>query len=78
MTQKTGPESAEPRAGNLTGPARQVHQAALAEFARIGQRPARSKLERLARSLGASPDPCQPRSASAGPAARRLPGSQSR
>ena len=56
MTQQTGPESAEPRAGNLTGPARQVHQAALAEFARIGQPPARSELERLARSLGASPD----------------------
>ena len=56
MTQQTGPESAEPRAGNLTGPARQVHQAALAEFARTGQPPVRSKLERLARSLGASPD----------------------
>ena len=56
MTQQTGPESAEPRAGNLTGPARQVHQAVLAEFARTGQPPARSELERLARSLGASPD----------------------
>ena len=56
MTQQTGPESAEPRAGNLTGPARQVHQAVLAEFARTGQPPACSKLERLARSLGASPD----------------------
>ena len=57
MTQQTGPASAEPRAGNLTGPARQLHQAALAEFARIGQPPARSELQRLARSLGASPDP---------------------
>jgi Alkylmercury lyase len=56
MTQQTGPESAEPRADNLTGPARQVHQAALAEFARTGQPPVRSKLERLTRSLGASPD----------------------
>ena len=42
--------------GNLTGPARQVHQAVLAEFARTGQPPVRSELERLARSLGASPD----------------------
>jgi len=56
MTQQTGPESAEPRARNLAGPARQVHQAALAEFARTGQPPARGELERLARSLGASPD----------------------
>jgi hypothetical protein len=56
MTQQNGPQSAEPRAGKLTGPARQVHQTALAEFARTGQPPARSELERLARSLGASPD----------------------
>ena len=53
---QTGPESAEPRAGHLTGPARQVHQAALAELARTGRPPARSELQRLARSLGASPD----------------------
>ena len=56
MTEQTGPESAEPRAGNLTGPARQVHQAALAGFARTGEPPARSELERLPRTLGPSPD----------------------
>ena len=41
---------------SLTGPARQVHQAVLAAFARTGQPPARSDLDRLARNLGASPD----------------------
>ncbi len=56
MRRKTGPEPAESRAGGLTGPARQVHQAAVAEFARSGRPPARSELERLARSLGASAD----------------------
>ena len=56
MAQQNGPESAEPRAGNLTGPARQVHQAVLAEFTRTGQPPARGELQRLAWSLGASPD----------------------
>ena len=44
------------RADGLSGPARQVHQAMLAAFARTGQPPARSELERLARSHGASPD----------------------
>lgn len=56
MTQKTGPQPDGRRADTLTGPARQVHQAVLAAFARTGQPPARSELERLARSLGASPD----------------------
>lgn len=56
MTQQTGPDSAEPRAGHLTSPARQLHQAALAEFARTGQPPPRSELERMARRLRVSPD----------------------
>jgi hypothetical protein len=38
------------RADGLSGPARQVHRAVLAAFARTGQPPARSELERLARS----------------------------
>ena len=56
MTQNTGPQPGGCRAEGLTGPARQVHQAALAAFARTGQPPARSELERLARRLGASPE----------------------
>ncbi len=56
MTQNTGPQPGGRRAESLTDPARQVHQAVLAAFARTGQPPARSELERLARSLGASPD----------------------
>jgi hypothetical protein len=36
------------RADGLSGPARQVHRVVLAAFARTGQRPARSELERLA------------------------------
>jgi len=56
MTSKTGPEPGRRRADGLSGPARQVHQAMLAAFARTGQPPARSELERLARSHGASPD----------------------
>ncbi len=56
MTQKTSPEPDGCRANSLTGPARQVHQAVLAAFARTGQPPARNELERVARSVGASPD----------------------
>jgi hypothetical protein len=56
MTQNTGPQPDSRRAESLTGQARQVHQAVLAAFARTGQPPARSQLERLARSIGASPD----------------------
>jgi hypothetical protein len=44
------------RADGLSGPARQVHQAVLAAFARTGQRPARSELERLARRADVSLD----------------------
>ena len=53
MTQETGPQPGGCRAEGLTGPARQVHQAVLTTFARTGQPPARSELERLARNLGA-------------------------
>jgi hypothetical protein len=56
MTWRTGPQPDGRRAGSLTGPARQVYQAVLAAFARTGQPPARSELERLARNLGTSPD----------------------
>ena len=56
MTRKTGPEPAAAAPSGLTGPARQMHQAVLAAFASTGLPPARSELERLARSLGASPD----------------------
>ncbi len=56
MTRKTGPEPGKCRAGGLSGPARQVHQAVLAAFARTGQPPARGELERLARRPGAGPD----------------------
>jgi hypothetical protein len=56
MTWRTGPQPDGRRAESLTGPARQVYQAVLAAFARTGQPPARSELDRLARNLGASPD----------------------
>jgi alkylmercury lyase-like protein len=56
MSQNTGPQPDGCRTEGLTGPARQVHQAVLAAFTRTRQPPARSELERLARSLGASPD----------------------
>ena len=56
MTKKTGPEPGRCRAGGLSDLARQVHRSALAAFARTGQPPARSELERLARSQGAGPD----------------------
>ena len=56
MSQNTGPQPGGCRTEGLTGPARQVHQAVLATFARTGQPPARSELERLARSLGGSPE----------------------
>jgi len=56
MTQNTGPQPDGCHTEGLTGPARHVHQAVLAAFTRTGQPPARSELERLARSLGASPD----------------------
>jgi hypothetical protein len=55
MTRKAGPEPGRRRADGLSGPARQVHQAVLAAFARTGQPPARSELERLARDHGACP-----------------------
>ena len=56
MPRKTGPQPDGRRAESLTGPARQVHQAVLAAFARTGQPPTRGELEQFARSLGASPD----------------------
>jgi hypothetical protein len=56
MTWRTGPRPDGHHAESLTVPARQVYQAVLAAFTRTGQPPARSELERLARSLGASPD----------------------
>ena len=56
MTWRTGPQPDGRRAESLTVPARQAYQAVLAAFARTGQPPARSELERLARNLGASPD----------------------
>jgi len=57
MTQETGPAPSKCRAaGDLTGPARQVHLAVLAAFTATGQPPARSDLERLARATGADPD----------------------
>jgi hypothetical protein len=56
MTQNTGPQPDGCRAESLTGPARQVRQEVLAAFGRTGQPPARSELERLARTLGASLD----------------------
>ncbi len=56
MAQKAGSEPGKCRADVLTGPARQVHQAVLEAFTRTGQPPARSELERLARSHGAGQD----------------------
>ena len=55
MTQKTSPEPGGCRAEGLSGPARQVHRAVLAAFARTGQPPGRGELERIARSHGADP-----------------------
>lgn len=56
MTKKISRQPVGSRTGNLTGPARQVHQAVLAEFVRSGQPPSRTDLEQLARNLGSSPD----------------------
>ncbi|MGH3410428.1 MAG: organomercurial lyase, partial [Streptosporangiaceae bacterium] len=56
VIQKASPRPDGGRAGGLTGPARQVRQAVLTALARTGQPLARSEMERLARSLGASPD----------------------
>jgi hypothetical protein len=56
MFKKTRPEPGGCRADGLSGPARQVHRAVLAAFARTGQPPARGELERLARGHGAEPD----------------------
>jgi ubiquinone/menaquinone biosynthesis C-methylase UbiE len=56
MTRKTRPEPGVCRADGLSAPARQVHLAVLASFARTGQPPARAELERLADSHGADPD----------------------
>jgi hypothetical protein len=56
MTKKTGPQPGSCRADSLSGPARQVHQAVLAAFARTGQPPARSDLERLACGQRADPE----------------------
>jgi len=56
MTQKTCPEPGGCRADGLSAPARQVHRAVLAAFARTGQPPGRGELERLARGHGAAPD----------------------
>jgi len=56
MTQNTSPQPRSCRAMGLTDPSRQLHQAVPSPFARSGRPPARSELEHLARSLGASPD----------------------
>ena len=56
MTWIAGPQPGGRRAERLTGPARQVHQAVLAAFARTGRPPARGELEQLACSLGVRPD----------------------
>jgi hypothetical protein len=56
MPQNSGPEPGGCRADGLAGPARQIHREVLAAFARTGQQPGRSELERLARSHGASAD----------------------
>ena len=52
---KTPPEPSGSLADGLSGPARQVHRAVLATFARTGQPPGRGELERLAREPGADP-----------------------
>jgi hypothetical protein len=44
------------RAGQLTGPARQVHQAVLAAFISTGQPPPAAELERVLRAGGGDPD----------------------
>jgi hypothetical protein len=56
MPDSNGPETGGCRADGLSGPARQVHRSVLAAFARTGQRPARSELERLARRPDVSLD----------------------
>jgi hypothetical protein len=55
VTRKISPQPDGCRAESLTAPARQVHQAALAEFAGAGQPPARSDLEQLAVVSGLAP-----------------------
>lgn len=56
MTQSTGPDLNKCcSVALLTRPARQVHLAVLAAFARTGRAPARGELERLARGQGADP-----------------------
>ena len=52
---KTPLEPSGSLADGLSGPARQVHRAVLATFARTGQPPGRGELERLARAHGADP-----------------------
>jgi hypothetical protein len=56
MPEKNGPGPGACRVDGLSGPARQVHRAVLAAFARTGQPPARSELERVARGPGVSLD----------------------
>lgn len=57
MFTKTRPQpQTRRRADDLSGPARQVHQAVLTTFARTGQPPGRDELERLARGHGGDPD----------------------
>jgi hypothetical protein len=56
MTQTAGPGLDKGCcAAALTRPARQVHLAVLAAFARTGQAPGRGELERIARAEGADP-----------------------
>ena len=56
VSKQKRPESGGCRADGLSGPARQVHRAVLATFARTGRPPARGELERLAGVHGADPD----------------------
>jgi hypothetical protein len=56
MTQKACPRPGGCRADGLSGPARQVHRAVLAAFARTGRPPGRGELERLVRGHSADPD----------------------
>jgi ubiquinone/menaquinone biosynthesis C-methylase UbiE len=56
MSKEPRPEPGGSRADGLSAPARQVHLAVLAAFARTGQPPARAELGRLAASHDADPD----------------------
>ena len=55
LTQTAGPDLNKGGCAALTGPARQVHLAALTAFAQTGRAPTRGDLERSARAEGAYP-----------------------